>query len=179
VARPWYSPCQSMLLCCGSPHARQPTGQSNHVTQNLSHNSLGVGHVEYWKRTRELYLKGLRFWISEATPERVSTCISVQNICSVPVLEGSKGAALCKLLGSVSVCSLKKARRCGGDCSSLRVSLTSLLRYTYLLNGPEMTTSVVCDAFAVNAPLFKKIYFCVLDYCLSCRPGCTHTADCR
>ena len=59
--------------------------------------------MEYSKRTHELCLKGLRFRISEATPERVSTCISVQKISSVPVLEGSKGAALCKLLGSVFV----------------------------------------------------------------------------
>ena len=39
-------------------------------------------------------LTGLRFWISEAAPERLSTCTAVHKICTVPVLEGSKGTSL-------------------------------------------------------------------------------------
>jgi hypothetical protein len=127
------------------------------------------------KRTRELYLKGLRFWISEATPERVSTCTAVHKICTVSVLEGSKGTALSVVWVCVYQYAASRRPDSVGGLQCL-VSHVSLLRHTCLSKGSEMTASVVCDdAFAVNAPLFTKKEI-VLDYCLSCRSRCTHSS---
>lgn len=66
VVRAWHSPGQSMLLCCGSPNAGQPSGQGNRVTrqERIPLAPLQFGSSSTWstgKLTRELSLKGLSF----------------------------------------------------------------------------------------------------------------------